>query len=126
MPLLSKEQILQADDRKRLVVEVPEWGGEVILATMTGTDRDALEQWTTTNKGDWRGIRARLLSVCLIDESGRRLFSDAEVEALGAKNGAVIDRLCTLAKEVNRLSDQDLEQMGKASAPGQNGDSGSV
>ncbi len=39
--MLTREQILQSDDLPRETVQVPEWGGEVQVRTMTGTDRDA-------------------------------------------------------------------------------------
>ena len=41
--LLTKDEILRADDLRLERVEVPEWGGEVVLRTMTGTERDAFE-----------------------------------------------------------------------------------
>ena len=43
MNILSKEAILAADDLPREIVSVPEWGGQVCVRTMTGTDRDAFE-----------------------------------------------------------------------------------
>ena len=43
MNILSKEAILAADDLPREKVNVPEWGGEVLVRTMSGTDRDAFE-----------------------------------------------------------------------------------
>ena len=41
--MLTREQILQSDDLPCETVPVPEWGGEVQVRTMTGTDRDAFE-----------------------------------------------------------------------------------
>ena len=42
--VLSKEQILQADDLKTETVEVPEWGGDVLLRELRGRERDAFEE----------------------------------------------------------------------------------
>jgi hypothetical protein len=129
MALLTKDQILAADDRKRRTVAVPEWGGDVIVASMTGTERDAYEMWmldARNGKREMTDIRARLLTLCLVDEAGKRLFTDAEIAALGTKSASVLDRLFTVARNLNSLSDEDLEQLGKASATGQNGASGSV
>jgi len=36
MAILSRDAILGSDDLKKEVVSVPEWGGEVVIATMTG------------------------------------------------------------------------------------------
>ena len=41
--LLTKEQMLAADDIKSERVEVPEWGGDVMVRGLTGTQRDAWE-----------------------------------------------------------------------------------
>ena len=38
MALLSKEQILKSDDLKSEIVAVPEWGGDVKVRVMTGTE----------------------------------------------------------------------------------------
>ena len=43
MNILSKDAILAADDLPRETVHVPEWGGDVYVRTMSGTDRDAFE-----------------------------------------------------------------------------------
>ncbi len=43
MNILTKEAILAADDLPRETVLMPEWGGDVYVRTMSGTDRDAFE-----------------------------------------------------------------------------------
>ena len=60
---LSRDQILEASDLKTQVAEVPVWGGNVIVRTMTGADRDAFENNLVTVKADgtrgcWMGIRS--------------------------------------------------------------------
>ena len=48
MNILSKDAILAADDLPRETVHVPEWGGDVYVRTMSGTDRDAFTPCTHT------------------------------------------------------------------------------
>ena len=43
MSYLSADDILNADDLPREPVEVPEWGGTVLVQGMSGTDRDRFE-----------------------------------------------------------------------------------
>ncbi len=43
MGLLTKDDILGADDLATEDVEVPEWGGCVRVRALTGTERDAFE-----------------------------------------------------------------------------------
>jgi hypothetical protein len=126
MPL-NKSQILDANDREKKVVDVPEWGDTVILASMSGSARDDWEMWVTQARkdGTFRNVRARLLAACLVDDQGARLFaSDADVVALGEKNGRVLDRLFDIARSFNGLSDGDIEALKKRLESAQKSDSG--
>lgn len=108
--MLSKEQILAADDMETVTVDVPEWGGEVIISMMSGSGRDEYEQSLFkfqpdgTAKPDYTNSRAKLLAVCLVDENGNRLFSAKEIEILGKKNSKVLDRLYAVADQLNAVS----------------------
>ena len=42
--ILSKADILRADDIKTIEVAVPEWGGSVLLRGLTGRERDLFEE----------------------------------------------------------------------------------
>ena len=91
--MLTREQILQSDDLPRETVQVPEWGGEVQVRTMTGTDRDAFEASLIGKEGRLENVRARLVSLTLCDETGSRLFSDGDISALGGKSAKALDRV---------------------------------
>ena len=43
MRILSREDIAQADDIVIEAVDVPEWGGTVLVKGMTGAERDRFE-----------------------------------------------------------------------------------
>ena len=43
MGVLTREQILKADDMTTERVPVPEWGGEVLVKSLTGRQRDEFE-----------------------------------------------------------------------------------
>jgi hypothetical protein len=111
--MLNREQILAADDLRRETVEVPEWGGSVIVQTMTGADRDAWEASivTTAGKADLRNMRAKLAAACVVDENGQRLFSVADIESLSAKSAGALDRITRVAQRINRLGDAQLEEL---------------
>ena len=51
MPILNKAAILAAEDLKTETVAVPEWGGEVRVRTLTGTERDAFESGLVAEGG---------------------------------------------------------------------------
>jgi hypothetical protein len=70
--------------------------------------------------------RVRLVALCLVDDNFQRIFvTDKQIEALGQKSGAIMDKLYGVAQRVNGLSDEDIEDLEKNSVAVQNGDSGS-
>lgn len=116
MTLLSRDAILQADDLPTETVEVKEWGGSVCIRSMTGAERDKYEASMVERKGkdvqvNLKNIRARLVALCCIDEDGKRLFADSDMEALGKKSAAALDRVFAVAQKLNGLSAQDVEEL---------------
>jgi len=114
--MLSRDEILKADDLKRVSISVPEWGGEVYLRIMAGHERDAFEtEFVANGKTDknFTNVRARLCARCLCDETGARLFSDADITALGQKSGAALDRVFAAAKKLNGIGAADIEELVK-------------
>lgn len=109
------EEILSLDDRKVVEVEVPEWGGRKLrLMEMSAADRDAYEisnLEARQQKQPRRNIRARLVALCLVDDAGKRVFSDEQVEALGAKSAKVLDRLFWKARELNVLDEEQVKDV---------------
>jgi hypothetical protein len=117
MATLTKEEILGAADLPTETVEVPEWGGEVIVTLMTGEARDAFETSVYGLDGkqrDFTNATAKLVSATVVDEKGRRIFNTPqEVEALGRKSARALNRIATAARRLNAISREDLEEMEK-------------
>jgi hypothetical protein len=69
MPL-TKDEILGADDLKRETVDIPEWGGEVLLRELRGRERDAFEEGSLDKQRNVSmvNMRARLVALSAIDE----------------------------------------------------------
>lgn len=120
---LTGEQILQAVDLKTEVVEVPEWGGNVVVSELMAADRDAYEQSMWNDRGNGKlvanrvNVRARLVVRVLTSPDGARLFADEEADALGAKSAAVMDRLFDVAARLSGMEAGDVEAEGKDSDP---------
>lgn len=124
MGLLTREQILTADDQVVEDVPVPEWGGVVRVRGLTGTQRDrfegeAVEQRGRKTKLNFENLRARLVSLTVVDGDGKRMFSDADVAALGQKSASALDRVFAVAQRLSGMSDQDVEELTKNSESGQ-------
>ncbi|MCP5017110.1 MAG: hypothetical protein GY938_17840 [Ketobacter sp.] len=114
--MLTAEQILKADDRAELVkVDVPEWGGSVNVCVMSGSCRDRWELATAgaVDRPGTANIRASLCAYTTCDEKGKRLFSDGQIAALGEKSSAALDRVFSVARKLNKISDDDIEELEK-------------
>lgn len=120
--LLTREQILEVVDLQQETVAVPEWGGEVMVRGLTGTERDAFEQdivqlkrdgKRTSTEMDLHNVRAKLCVRCIVDENGERLFGDVDMEALGRKSATALSRVFEAAQRLSGLSDQDVEELAK-------------
>lgn len=113
---LSKEEILNADDRKIITVDMPEWSGEIRLRPMTGYERDKFEGSNQKKGGgvDFTNIRAKLASLTIVDEKGDLIFNTPDgVAALGKKSGAALDRIFTVIQKLNAIGEKDLEDLAK-------------
>jgi hypothetical protein len=135
MAILTKAQILAAEDLTTELVEVPEWGGEVLVRSLTGQARDQYEAdflLIDTSKGkpsydmDLENARARLVALSVVDEAGRLLFDDDDVRELGTKSALALDRVYATAKRISGLSDEDVEELRKNSKRGRRGGSTSA
>lgn len=118
MGLLTKEQILSSNDRPTQDMEVPEWGGTVRIRSMTGAERDTFETEMFGLKDPKQraaNMRARLVSRCLVNEAGERLFSDKEAIELGKKSCAALDRVYEVVAKLNRLTVEDEKELTKNS-----------
>lgn len=113
---LSKSAILLAGDVKLDKVNVPEWGGDVFIKTITGLDRDRFEDGYSEQR--MKNFRSRFLVLTLCDEKGERLFTDAEVEELGRKSSLVLNRLFEKAWSLNAFTNEAIEDLGNDSTVG--------
>lgn len=127
MGLLSRDAILAADDRQRELVPVPEWGGEVWIRGLTGAERDRFEGSLLDGgrKVDYaRQVRARMLVMAICDEGGKSLFTPKDLDALGAKSAAALDRCFAVAQRLSGVRAQDLEELRGNSEPAPSGGPG--
>jgi hypothetical protein len=117
MTVLTKDQILAANDLKIEKVAVPEWGkdAEVYVRCLNGTERDKFES-SLVEYRDGQAIpkvdayRPRLCAMSICDENGKRLFSDAEISELGKKSGIALDRVATAASRISGLDEKAIKK----------------
>lgn len=117
---LTRDAILNADDIEKREVFIPEWNGHVIVRGMSGKERDAYEASIVKQRGkdtqvNMKNARAKLVALCTIDETGKRLFTEADVVALSQKSAKALDRIFAVAMELSGISQDDLEELTKNS-----------
>lgn len=114
--VLTKDDILQAKDIEKELVEVPEWGGSVYVRGMTGEERDKFEAGIVQMRGkdqtlNMVNIRAKLAGMTICDEEGKRLFSDAEISKLAGKSAIALQRIFSVARRLSGIGDEDVKEL---------------
>jgi hypothetical protein len=129
---LTRDQILEASDLKTEAVDVPEWNGRVLVRTMTGADRDAFDASMMTVGADGKrstditNMRAKLVAMTAVDESGNRLFTANDVVILATKSAAALERVADAAQRLNGIGAKAEEEAAKNSEAAPSGASTSA
>ena len=115
---LTRDQILAAIDVKIEPVECPEWGGTIYVRNMTGKAREKFERSRYRMHGKdievvHENTRASLLVASVCDKDGNLVFTEADIDALNEKNGAVLDRLFDVAQRLSAMRKEDIEARAK-------------
>ena len=113
--VLTKSQILEADDLKREVVGTPEWGGDVLLRELRGRERDSFEEGSLDKQRNvsMTNMRARLVALSAIDDEGERLFTAKEATQLGEKSATALNRLFEVCCRLSGITDSDVDKLEK-------------
>jgi len=115
MPYLSRDEIFEAKDVETREVDVPEWGGTVLVRGLSGYDRDAYQasmlqfQKDGAASPELGNMTAKLVSRAIVDEDGNPLFTALDVGRLGQKSAAALDRVSNVAAELSGLSQAAVE-----------------
>jgi hypothetical protein len=107
-----------ARDFKVVTLNIPAWGGDVNLRTMTAEQRDAYSasiRVDPEDKPNMANFRARLVARCLCDRDGKRLYDDPEKAAkeIGAGSSPTIELMFDAARKLNGLTDDDIDELVK-------------
>jgi len=111
--LLSRDEILAANDLPTEEVAVPEWqpNGAVLVRALSAAEwievgRQTMHKDGATGDEAMLDLMVKIPALCIVDEDGQRLFSDADLGALGRKNPLPLKRIMDV---VQRLSDLDQD-----------------
>lgn len=130
--LLSKDEILAMDDIPMEEVIVPEWGGKKVLVSgLTAAGKNAYEASVLEFKGNSRKVKlenstAKLLVRAIVNRQRQPIFTETDIEKLGRKSSAALERLVTVAQRLSAVRAEDVEELVKNSDAAQGDDSLSV
>lgn len=118
MTFLSKEQILERRALPLEDVAVPEWSGAVRVQGLSSADGDKFLASLNRQNGqkierDTTYYCAKLLALCLVNEQGERLLTEADVLALAQQSNAVVMRLADIAQRLSGLQPGSVEAAAK-------------
>lgn len=104
--MLDRDSILAAEDLPRQTVEVPEWGGVVLVRMMSAGERqDYIKLALKGGKAELAEIstEAALVAMTACGDDGKLLFAPADIPALTGKSAAAVSRIAKAAAELNQI-----------------------
>lgn len=139
--VLSRDTIQSAKDISIEFVKVPEWSDDpeagVFVKGLTGTERDSFEmamieqrqKGKRTREVNLRNLRAKLIVRTAVDsddtETAKHIFTLLDVDWLGKKSAAALQRVYDVAQRLSGLSSEDVDELTIDLGNGQSDASGS-
>lgn len=100
---LTRDKIMAADDGALCTVEMPEWGGSVIVRALSAEAMEGLKELIGEAPAKLRALQASLVVLCVIDKTGRQVFSEDDIAELAGKSPVALDRICGAVLELSGL-----------------------
>lgn len=91
-------------------VYVKAWKRDVYLLDPTADIKDEWDIYRQENRGKAVSWRAKFASLLLCDETGARLYSAADVPALGKLRAAGLDEIFEAGAKLMHVADEDVEE----------------
>lgn len=114
---LTRDAILRGPKLKTQNVNVPEFGGIVRVRELTAGERDSLESklFSSSDAPDdkYKDLRATLVSMSVVDEAGKNLFTEKDIPELSAKSARGIDRIFSVAQLLSGLTPSEVDELVK-------------
>lgn len=104
-PVLSAENILQAQDLRIRSAHVPEWGGHVLLRELDVAGRQIFSGAIAEGK-DGLDLTVIVVALSLVGEDGALLLSEEDWPRLREKNPQILEKLARLTLEISGLAEE--------------------
>ena len=123
-----REQIFSRVDRPPTKVAVPEWGMDVYVRPLSLGEKLAFEAQAGAfdDLGEMDAAKrvmwfAKFVALVVCDEAKVRAFSESDEEALAHEPATALERLVLAGMRLNIVRAEDVDALGKDSAPTLNG-----
>ena len=116
--MLTRDDLLALDANKTAPptrLHVAAWGGDVFLLDPTAQTYDEWSMFCEENKGQPAPWRAKVASLLLCDEAGKRLFSAADVPTLAAWRPDGLLEVWKVGIELLKVDDQEIQAQAEKS-----------
>jgi hypothetical protein len=116
MAILSKEQILAAQDLETEEVSVPAWGGSVLVRSLTARERGQLMASIVDQKNNGRTLKlvevqVRTCAMAIVDANGVRMFGEEDIAKLARKSSGALQLVFEVAQRLSGMSDEQVEEL---------------
>lgn len=108
-----RKLILEADDLKSEVLDIPEWNVKVEVRALSGRERARLFKAATGADGSVdmeRWMLDLVLATTFDPEDGTKVFELADRDHLAAKSGAALQRIHDKAAQLSGLAPSAIEE----------------
>ena len=115
MKKLTKKDFLKERELKTEIVPIPEWNGEIIVREMTGTERDEFDEFVLNSQaeGKVKALRSVVVSICCVDEEGKRMFTNLDVPDLQKISSKITMKISDVALKLSGMAADDVEDREK-------------
>jgi len=111
--MLTREQILAANDRPTKKADIPGWGEVGFVALSVSQRERIMERVQADGKYDVKGVHALLVVFSAVGADGKPLFTEADAPALSQKSGASVMAAAEVVMKLSGLTAPELEELGK-------------
>lgn len=111
---LTRDRILAVQDFATEVVDVPEWGGQVLVRELSASEVEKIGFDMATPDGGVdarkaRGVMQQVVVWAVIDENNESVFNKNDVKELGQKSYPAIQRIASAIMRLSGLTAEEEE-----------------
>jgi hypothetical protein len=100
-----------------LAAETGKEGAGLLVWRIGGTDRDAFEADVQKLKKQFGGFPVGFRAACFVHgvrgTDGRKVFGQADAQAVGEKDGTILDRVMDVFLRINAIAAKDVAELEK-------------